>query len=292
MKKGFFVLILAVGAISVHAAVWRGLTDANWYSGPKVTEKDLAGKVVLVDKWGVHCPPCRALLPKAQKIWDSFKNKNFVLIGSHCQGRSNAEVAKLVKDNNLTFPIYEMAGLAENEPRGRGIPFLYVVNHRGKVVYSGHNANEAITAVTDAIVAINLPPSLTASIDLGDNPAYKPLLKQIVLGKNVTPFIKRLQSEIAKGEKRMASQAQKDNALAAKTIIDGIEAAKGDILAEIELKKTTNPEEALKYLQLFMKSFPKESAELKAQIPELKKAIKTWKIEQKEKKAQEKKKAK
>ena len=294
MKKTLFALLFLAISFTLHAGMWRGLSDSNWYSGPKITEKDLVGKVVLVDKWGVNCPPCRALLPKIQKLWDSFKNKNFMLIASHCQGRSDAKVAELVKANKLTFPIYEGAGLAVNEPAARGIPFIYVVDHRGKVVYSGHSSNDAITALTEALVAINLPPNLIGTLAIDDKSPHKALVKQISLGRPVAPFIKKLENDIKKGAKSKATQAQKDAAVSAQEILNAIEEGKKIVLAEIETKKTTNPVDAIKYIELYAKSFPKdnEALELKAQLPELRKTAKAWLIEQKAKAAAEKKKAK
>ena len=294
MKKTLLALLFAATSFALHADMWRGLTDSNWYSGPKLTEKDLVGKVVLIDKWGVHCPPCRALLPKVQKVWDSFKNKNFVLIASHCQGRNDAKVAELVKANKLTFPIYEGVGLAANEPSARGIPFIYVVDHRGKVVYSGHNSNAAITALTEALVAINLPPNLLGGLAVDDKSPHKALLKQVALGRPVAPVIKKLENDVKKGTKEKSTQAQKDAAVSAQEILSAIEEGKKLVLAEIEAKKTTNPVDAVKYIELYARSFPKdsESAELKAQLPELRKAAKVWQAEQKAKAAAEKKKAK
>ena len=45
------------------------------------SEGYLCGKVVLVDRWGFRCPPCRALLPRVEEIWQSFKTKPFVVLG-------------------------------------------------------------------------------------------------------------------------------------------------------------------------------------------------------------------
>ena len=60
-------IIVAAGMVVLSAvalgAEWRNLTEDNYYSGPKITADDLVGKVVLVDEWGINCPPCRALLP-------------------------------------------------------------------------------------------------------------------------------------------------------------------------------------------------------------------------------------
>ncbi len=288
MKK-VLLLTVAFVALSADAVSWKGLGDSNWYSGPKITEADLAGKVVMVDKWGVFCPPCRALLPKMQEVWQSFKGKNFILIGGHCQGRRDSEVQALVKANKLTFPIYEGAGLAENEPSFSGIPFLYVVNHRGKVVYSGHNHNLAMQAAQEAILALALPPTLLGDVVLDKRSPYKPLEKQLVLGKNISSVVKRLEKDVKNAEKRSAKQSDKDNAEVASKILAAIEEARREIPAEIELKKNSNPAEALDLLVNYSKTFPKDSAELKKQIPELRKAAAEWKKAEKAKEAEAKK---
>ena len=89
MKK-LLCAVFAICAGMVGAVEWQGLSAENWYSGRKLAPSDLLGKVVLVDEWGVDCGPCRALLPKMEKIWQTFKSKPFILIGSHCQGRQPA----------------------------------------------------------------------------------------------------------------------------------------------------------------------------------------------------------
>lgn len=283
------MLTVAVAALAADAVSWKGLTDANWYSGPKITETDLAGKVVMVDKWGVNCPPCRALLPKMEEVWKSFKNKNFVLLGSHCQGRKEAQVQELVKANRLTFPIYDWAGLAEGEPQSRGIPFLYVVNHRGKVVYSGHNHNAAMEAAQEAILALDLPPTLLGDVVLEKRSPYKPLEKQLVLGRNISSIVKKLEKDVKNAQKRTAKQSDRDNAEIASKILSAIEDARREIPSEIEIKKSTNPVEALNLLINYSKTFPKDSVELKKQIPELKKAAAEWKKAEKARQSEAKK---
>lgn len=288
MKK-ILVLFAAIATLGANAVSWKGLDESNWYSGPKITEADLAGKVVMVDKWGVFCPPCRALLPKMQEIWKSFKGKNFILLGSHCQGRKEAEVQNLVKANKLTFPIYDWAGLAEGEPRSSGIPFLYVVDHRGKVVYSGHNHNMALEAAQAAILALDLPPTLLGDVVIEKGSPYKSLEKQLILGKNVTSIVKKLEKDVKNAEKRSAKQADKDNAEVASRILAAIEEARREIPAEIERKKSSNPPDALELLINYSKTFPKDSVELKKQIPELRKAAAEWKKAEKAKESEAKK---
>ena len=267
MKRLIALVVVAAGALTLRAAAWRGLTEAGYYSGPKLTEDDLDGKVVLVDCWGVNCPPCRALLPRMEQIWQGFKSKPFVLLGSHCQGRAPEKVAELVKANKLTYPIYDFAGLAQGEPpSGGGLPFMYVVNHRGKVVYAGRDERAATEAVVNALGAAGGAISFTGGVELKK---YKALEKQLVLGKPMKSVVKKLEADAKKGDAKAASAAAKAQAEEAAAILRAIAEAKEDVRHDIDRAKTRDPAKALKLVKDFSASFPDEAVDYKAEIPEL-----------------------
>ena len=277
-------ITVAVAAMSVLATAafgaqqWRNLTDENYYSGPKITADDLAGKVVLVDEWGINCPPCRALLPHMQKLWNANKGKPFVLIGSHRQGREVAKVKELVDANKLTYPVYDYAGLVDEPSNGGGLPHMYVVNHRGKVVYSGRSHDECVAAVQAAIQAVGAMPTLCGGVSLQ---AFKSMEKQLVLGKPIKNQVKALQTAVKKGESKSATAVQQKQAEEAKEILAVIDESKTDIKDEIEEKKSTNPEEALKLVKAYITTFPAEGAAYKPELPELSAKAAEWKKAQK-----------
>ena len=266
MNKSTLAALAALSALSLSAANWRGFDDSNYYSGPKISEADLAGKVVMVDQWGINCPPCRALLPAMQKLWNANKSKPFVLIGSHCQGRNPEKVKELVDANKLTYPIYDWAGLADPPSSGGGLPFMYVVDHRGKVVYSGRSHEEAEAAVQKAIVVVGAMPTLCGGVTLQ---AFKSMEKGLVLGKPVKAQVKQLNAAVKKGEAKNATAVQQKQAEEAKSILAAIEEAKTDIKGEIESKREADPEEAYKLATAYVATFPAEGAELKAQLPDM-----------------------
>lgn len=273
-------MLSALAAISLNAATWSGLDDSKYYSGPKITEADLAGKVVLVDMWGVNCPPCRRLLPVMQKFWDSNKSKPFMLIGSHCQGRLPDKVKELVDAHKLTYPIYEWAGLANNAPRSNGLPFMYVVDHRGNVVYSGRDHQECEAAALKAIKAVGSMPVLCGGVSLK---TFKAMEKQLVLGKSIRNQVKTLERAVKKGEHRRATEPQKEQGEEAKEILAAIEAAKSEIKSEIDSIADSDPVEAHKLAQAYVKTFPKEGKELKAELPKMAAKAKEWKKANKDK---------
>jgi len=156
--------LFVVAAMSASVAFagpgvgWKNLDDEYRIGGRKVSEGYLRGKVVLVDRWGRNCPPCRAMLPRMEEIWQGFKTKPFVLLGGHCKGWGTPdEVKALVDENKLTYPVYEGAGLAEDEPEYRGIPFLYVVDETGKVCYRGHDERRATEALVTVLTDMEAP---------------------------------------------------------------------------------------------------------------------------------------
>lgn len=272
MKKKMIAGLVSGLMLAVQAAGWKGLEEANYYSGPKLTEADLAGKVVLVDCWGVNCGPCKQLLPSMEKIWNSFKSKPFVLIGAHWQGRQPEKVAELVKANKLTYPIYDRAGVA-NEPKFAGLPFFYVVDHRGKIVFQGDGVKgtdrEAIEAIVNALGEIGAPPTLIPGVILGKKSAHKSLEKQLILGKPAANIVKKLQAEIKAAEKKTATAIQKKNAEEAEQMLQAIETAKTDYKTDIAQLKLSNPPEALKMVKAYMVSFPEEGAAYKDELADL-----------------------
>ena len=275
MNRTTLAALAAFSALSLNAANWRGLDDSNYYSGPKISEADLAGKVVMVDQWGVRCPPCRALLPAMQKLWNANKSKPFVLIGAHCQGRNPEKVKELVDANKLTYPIYDWAGLADPPSSGGGLPFMYVVDHRGKVVYSGRSHEEAEAAVQKAIAAVGAMPTLCGGVTLQ---AFKAMEKSLVLGKPVKTQVKQLNAAVKKGEAKGATAVQQKQAEEAKEILAAIEEAKTDIKNEIKSKRESDPEEAYKLAKAYVATFPAEGAELKTQLPDMAAKVKERKV--------------
>jgi len=140
------------------AVEWKNVDADHYRGGRKASAGYLQGKVVLVDRWGVGCPPCRALLPRVEAIWKSFKNRQFVVLGGHCEGWGDAAgIRRLVDQNGLTYPVYEGAGLAKGEPAFDAIPFLYVVDETGRIVYRGHGEREATEAVVTALTDMDVP---------------------------------------------------------------------------------------------------------------------------------------
>jgi thiol-disulfide isomerase/thioredoxin len=57
------------------------LEVSAWVNGEPLSEKDLAGKVVLLDFWAVWCGPCIATFPHLREWQEKYAGKGLVIIG-------------------------------------------------------------------------------------------------------------------------------------------------------------------------------------------------------------------
>ena len=108
-----------------------------------------------------------------------------------------------------------------------------------------------------------MPISLCSDVDFKK---FKGMAGQLKLGKNLTNIIKTLEKKKADKDPNVASEASE--------IISAVESAKSDLKEDIELYKTADPAEAIKLIDLFVKTWPKDDSakEYKASVSELKKA--------------------
>jgi thiol-disulfide isomerase/thioredoxin len=107
--------------------------------GEDVSEKDMEGKVVVIEHWGVNCPPCIALLPHLAKMDKRYRDDGLLIIGAESQNHSKDQIAPLVKKNSIEYTITSGA----NGPIDfSGIPRAFVFDVQGQLIFNG-NPQEA-----------------------------------------------------------------------------------------------------------------------------------------------------
>lgn len=112
--------------------------------GGKVTLSALQGKPTLLIFWATWCPPCRLELSKLQEhIIDHYGDKINVLPIS--RGEERAKVEEYISKMGYTFAV----GLDGDQSIYRKyatnyIPRCFVIDAKGKVLYSGVGYDEAI----------------------------------------------------------------------------------------------------------------------------------------------------
>jgi thiol-disulfide isomerase/thioredoxin len=72
--------------------------------GKELKLDDLRGKVVVLDFWGVWCPPCRAAIPHLKEMYEKHKGDGLVIIGVHTTNQGE-KMIDFVKQQGITWPV-------------------------------------------------------------------------------------------------------------------------------------------------------------------------------------------
>ena len=123
------------------------VTFGNVVNEADFDAKALAGKVVVIELWGVNCAPCIASLPEMQKMAKSGESKGLVVVGFEAQNSPKEAILKVLKDARVKYPVMSGASLPL---AADGIPHVAVFNTAGKLAWHGHPADEKFKSAVKA----------------------------------------------------------------------------------------------------------------------------------------------
>jgi peroxiredoxin len=85
------------------------LEAIEWYNSPPLSMSQLRGKVVMIDFWTYSCINCLRTLPHMRRVWSTFKDHPFVMIGVHSPEfdfeKEPENLMKAIKRHRLEYPI-------------------------------------------------------------------------------------------------------------------------------------------------------------------------------------------
>lgn len=257
-----FTVFAALCAAPLLALDVSGLEARNHIAGPTLREKDLDGKVVAVDEWGIFCPPCRASLPHMAKLAKELAGDGrVVFVGSHVQRRDDATARAMLEKAGCDYPVYQGFRVA-GAPSSNAIPFGYVVDHRGEVVWSGNPYGD-LKGFTQAIeeAAKAVPKAIPGSLLDGMEVRFaKDMPRRLIVGRNAEGALQQLRARARRGGEAGAE---------AEAILARCEAWASETEAAIREAIPTLPSKALALGQDYLRTFPTKAAPLKAELSAL-----------------------
>jgi peroxiredoxin len=100
--------------------------------GKKISLKDFRGKVVFLNFWASWCVPCREEMPAMEKLYQEYKDKNFVVLAVDVKDRKE-DALNFVKELRLTYPIaFDPEGQVGLLYGAWGLPTTYLIGPKGE----------------------------------------------------------------------------------------------------------------------------------------------------------------
>jgi thiol-disulfide isomerase/thioredoxin len=116
------------------------LARDEWINSPRLSLRDLRGKVVLLEFWTFGCYNCLNTLPHIKKWYDTYSGIDFELVGIHTpefdREKGIESVGRKVAQLGIEYPVVTDNDYATwTRYHQQYWPTLYLVDKRGIVRY-------------------------------------------------------------------------------------------------------------------------------------------------------------
>jgi alkyl hydroperoxide reductase subunit AhpC len=124
--------------------------DAPKFTGQKFKSQDTItlqkynGKYVILDFWYKDCFPCIEAIASLSKLRDKYASNEVVILGLNPFDNAEKDKDKLsefIEINKMNYPTVFINDKVTNDYNVRAFPTLYIINTKGKIMYSkvGHS---------------------------------------------------------------------------------------------------------------------------------------------------------
>ncbi len=138
IKKALPLLaaLLLLGSTTVSATVvMPEFSLSSAVDGKTVSSDTFKDKVLLITFFATWCPPCRQEIPTLIQLQNELGPQGFSVLGISVDEGGPGIVAKLVKQDNINYPVLMSDSATPNNFGGiAGIPTSFLINRQGEVV--------------------------------------------------------------------------------------------------------------------------------------------------------------
>jgi thiol-disulfide isomerase/thioredoxin len=148
-----FGLVAFAAAVAIVAAIAKGRArppavataahvDSTQFSLPLLDGGKASirsGRVTVVDFWATWCAPCRASMPRVQRVWQEYSSRGADLFSVNTDDPGDnreAAVKEFLLKNGLQFPVVLDDGTATSAFSVANLPTMLVLDQQARVVWN------------------------------------------------------------------------------------------------------------------------------------------------------------
>jgi cytochrome c biogenesis protein CcmG/thiol:disulfide interchange protein DsbE len=105
------------------------------YDGGVFDLEEQRGKVVLINFWASWCGPCRSEAAELNAVWDTFRNRDFAMVGiGYLDNERDARA--FLAEFGVEYPTgHDDRSVIARAYRIRGVPETFILNRRGEIAH-------------------------------------------------------------------------------------------------------------------------------------------------------------
>jgi peroxiredoxin len=116
--------------------------------------REFKGKLVLLNFWATWCAPCLHEMPSMERLYQTFKSTQFVVLAVSMDRQGEAVARPFVDNLQLTFPVLLDTTLEVGRQYGvRGLPATYLIAPDGLLIGAVIGARDWYRAEAKALIA-------------------------------------------------------------------------------------------------------------------------------------------
>lgn len=149
---GLLLSALLYGCASSGSTDLTKLGYESLASGKRVGLGDSKGKVIVLEFWATWCGPCHQIAPFVQELYNSYKDKDFVLVSISSENRDL--VAKFRENSRFDYPVGIDADESIHNAFGVDkYPTMVIIGKDGNGLFNDHpgKQKEVLSAISSAL---------------------------------------------------------------------------------------------------------------------------------------------